>query len=65
LLHNISTDLQYDYSNTKVCSFIVLLLADICRCRKTPYKRGCTGDLVKENDIFILKNPREFQIENI
>ena len=26
---------------------------------------GCTGDLVKENDIFILKNPRKFQIENI
>ncbi|MBH8571695.1 hypothetical protein I8752_01360 [Nostocaceae cyanobacterium CENA369] len=25
----------------------------------------CTGDLVKENEIFILKNPREFQIENI
>ncbi|MBD2593491.1 hypothetical protein H6G74_04000 [Nostoc spongiaeforme FACHB-130] len=25
----------------------------------------CTGDLVKENDIFILKNPQEFQIVNI
>ena len=25
----------------------------------------CTGDLVKENNIFILKNPQEFQIENI
>ncbi|MBF1988073.1 hypothetical protein [Fischerella thermalis] len=25
----------------------------------------CTGDLVKEDNIFILKNPREFQIENI
>ncbi|MDZ8028787.1 MAG: hypothetical protein RMY36_017750 [Nostoc sp. SerVER01] len=25
----------------------------------------CTGDLVKENGIFILKNPRDFQIENI
>lgn len=25
----------------------------------------CTGDLVKENNIFILKNPRDIQIENI
>ncbi|QSJ20374.1 hypothetical protein JYQ62_17740 [Nostoc sp. UHCC 0702] len=25
----------------------------------------CMGDLVKEDNIFILKNPREFQIENI
>jgi len=25
----------------------------------------CTGDLVKENNTFILKNPQEFQIENI
>lgn len=25
----------------------------------------CTGDLIKENNIFILKNPREFQIEKI
>ncbi|MCF2148499.1 hypothetical protein IQ276_019125 [Desmonostoc muscorum LEGE 12446] len=25
----------------------------------------CTGDLVKRNKIFILENPREFQIENI
>ncbi len=25
----------------------------------------CTGDLVKENEIFILKNPRDFKIENI
>ena len=25
----------------------------------------CTGDLVKEDNIFILKNLREFQIENI
>ena len=25
----------------------------------------CTGDLVKENNIFILKNPRKLQIENI
>ncbi|WP_375493005.1 hypothetical protein [uncultured Nostoc sp.] len=25
----------------------------------------CTGDLVKENNILILKNPQEFQIENI
>lgn len=25
----------------------------------------CTGDLVKENNIFILKNPQEFQIEKI
>ena len=24
----------------------------------------CTGDLFKENNIFILKNPRNFQIEN-
>ena len=26
---------------------------------------GCTGDLVKENETFILKNPRDIQIENI
>lgn len=25
----------------------------------------CTGDLAKENDIFVLKNPRDFKIENI
>jgi hypothetical protein len=25
----------------------------------------CTGDLTKENNIFILKNPQDFQIENI
>ena len=25
----------------------------------------CMGDLVKENDIFILRSPRDFQIENI
>jgi hypothetical protein len=25
----------------------------------------CTGDLIKENNLFILKNPRDFQIENI
>lgn len=25
----------------------------------------CMGDLVKENDMFILKNPRDFQIEDI
>ncbi len=23
----------------------------------------CTGDLVKENDIFILKNPRQFHLD--
>jgi hypothetical protein len=26
---------------------------------------ACTGDLIKEDNIFILKNPRYFQIENI
>ncbi|MEC4819298.1 MAG: hypothetical protein SAK29_39415, partial [Scytonema sp. PMC 1069.18] len=25
----------------------------------------CMGDLVKQNNIFVLKNPRDFQIENI
>ena len=25
----------------------------------------CTGDLVKEKDVFILKNVRDFQIDNI
>ena len=25
----------------------------------------CTGDLIKEDNIFVLKNPRNFQIENI
>ncbi|PAX56986.1 hypothetical protein [Brunnivagina elsteri] len=26
---------------------------------------ACTGDLMKENNVFVLKNPRKFQIENI
>ncbi|HAG81782.1 MAG TPA: hypothetical protein DCL61_11590 [Cyanobacteria bacterium UBA12227] len=25
----------------------------------------CTGDLIKENDIFLLKNPRNFTLEAI
>ncbi|MGB3654473.1 MAG: hypothetical protein WBA41_25140, partial [Rivularia sp. (in: cyanobacteria)] len=29
------------------------------------YKIGCMGYLFKENDIFILKSPHGFQIENI
>ena len=29
------------------------------------YKIVCMGDLFKENDIFVLKSPRDFQIENI
>jgi len=52
-LHQIKTELVgYDY-----------ILAIKSYQERLPV--ACTGDLVKKNDIFIFKNPRDFKIENI